>query len=130
MPLPRDYREGADPWVISADLEDPGSLLMVRRKAPFGALSGKSVCQTKTPLPEPLALTRCYHMHGLPHSTKPPSLPSDLDLEVYTEATRRALYDIAVAVHFTASAEIARGDWYPDYSPDQAGLAVHFWRGR
>jgi hypothetical protein len=69
-------------------------------------------------------------MHGLPHSTKPPSLPSDLDLEVYTEATRRALYDIVVAVHFTAPAEIARGDWYPDYTPDQAGLAVHFWRGR
>ena len=37
-------------------------------------------------------------MHGLPHSTKPLSLPSDLDLEVYTEATRRALYDIVVAV--------------------------------
>jgi hypothetical protein len=25
--LPRDALEGADPWVISADLEDPGSLL-------------------------------------------------------------------------------------------------------
>jgi hypothetical protein len=63
-------------------------------------------------------------------STNPPSLPPDLDLEVYTEATRRALYDIVVAVHFTAPAEIARGDWYPDYSPDEAGLVVHFWRGR
>ncbi len=69
-------------------------------------------------------------MHGFPHSTKPPSLPSHLDLEVYTEATRRVLYDIVVAIHFTAPGEVARGDWYPDYSPDQAGLVVNFTSGR
>ncbi len=66
-------------------------------------------------------------------STNPASLPPGLDLEVYTEATRRALYDIVVAVHFTAPAppaEIARGDWYPDYSPDEAGLVVLFAGGR
>ena len=40
------------------------------------------------------------------------------------------LYEIVVAVHFTAPAEAAAGDWYPDYSPDQAGLVVWFSRGR
>ena len=69
-------------------------------------------------------------MHGSPHPTKPSSLPSDLDLEVYTEATRRALYDIVVAVHFMAPAEVAPGDSYPNYTPDQAGLVVHFLGGR
>jgi hypothetical protein len=69
-------------------------------------------------------------MRSAKDSTTPPSLPPDLDLEVYTEATRRALYDIVVAVHFIAPAEVARGDWYPDYSPDEAGLVVHFFRGR
>ena len=69
-------------------------------------------------------------MHGSPHPTKPSSLPSDLDLEVYTEATRRALYDIVVAVHFTAPTEAAPGDCYPGYTPDQAGLVVDFSRGR
>jgi hypothetical protein len=69
-------------------------------------------------------------MRSWEHTNNPPPLPPDLDLEVYTEATRRALYDIVVAVHFTAPAEVARGDWYPDYSPDEAGLVVHFCRGR
>ena|ERR1700726_934819 len=62
--------------------------------------------------------------------TKPPSPPPGLDLETYSEATRRALYDIVVAAHFTAPAEVAPGDWYPDYSPDQADLVVFFLRGR
>jgi hypothetical protein len=69
-------------------------------------------------------------MRSCTDGINPPSLTPDLDLEVYTEATRRALYDIVVAVHFTAPAEVARGDWYPDYSPDEAGLVVHFCRGR
>jgi hypothetical protein len=69
-------------------------------------------------------------MRSWDHTNNPPSVPPDLDLEVYTEATRRALYDIVVAVHFTAPGEVARGDWYPDYSPDEAGLVVHFYRGR
>ena len=56
----------------------------------------------------------------------PPPRPPALDLEVYTEATRRALYDIVVAVHFTPPAEVAPGDCCPDYTPDQAGLVVHF----
>jgi hypothetical protein len=62
--------------------------------------------------------------------TKPPSRPAGLDLETYSEAARRAVYDIVVAVHFTAPAEVARGDCYPNYTPDQAGLAVDFVRGR
>jgi len=69
-------------------------------------------------------------MRSAAQSTNPPSLPPGLDLETYTEATRRALYDIVVAVHFMAPAEITRGDWYPDYSPDEAGLVVQFCRGR
>jgi hypothetical protein len=63
-------------------------------------------------------------------STNPTPRPPGLDLETYTEATRRALYDIVAAVHFRAPAETPPGDWYPDYSPDQAGLTVFFWLGR
>jgi hypothetical protein len=66
------------------------------------------------------------------HSTSPapPPPPLPLDLETYTEATRRALYDLVVAVHFRAPAETPPDDWYPAYSPDQAGLSVDFARGR
>jgi len=63
-----------------------------------------------------------------PADPAPP--PPALDLETYTEATRRALYDLVVAVHFTPPAEISPADWYPDYSPDQAGLTVYFSHGR
>jgi hypothetical protein len=72
-------------------------------------------------------------MRSTGQCSNPPSHPPGLDLETYSEATRRALYDIVVAVHFTAPAApavVARGDWFPDYSPDEAGLVVHFCRGR
>ena len=72
-------------------------------------------------------------MRSTGQCSNPPSVPPGLDLETYSEATRRALYDIVVAVHFTAPAApavVACGDWYPDYSPDEAGLVVHFCRGR
>src|ERR1700688_3044362 len=61
---------------------------------------------------------------------KPPSDATGLDLETYSEATRRALLDIVVAVHFAAAAEAVPGDCYPDYTPDQDGLVVDFSRGR
>ena len=35
-----------------------------------------------------------------------------------------------MAVHFTAPADVAPGDCYPTYTPDQAGLVVDFVRGR
>jgi len=59
--------------------------------------------------------------------TKPSLHATGLDLETYSEVTRRTLYDIVVAVHF---AEVAPGDCYADYTPDQAGLVVDFSRGR
>ncbi len=50
-----------------------------------------------------------------------------IDLTHYTEATRRRLYDLVVAVHFPPPGE-SHGpyDVVPDYSPEEAGLAV-FW---
>ncbi|HEV3073407.1 MAG TPA: hypothetical protein VHB47_03220 [Thermoanaerobaculia bacterium] len=72
----------------------------------------------------------CDHPIPADQGTNPPSHPTDLDLETSSEATRRALYDIVVAVHFTAPAKRAPGDCYPDYTPDQAGLVVDFVRGR
>jgi hypothetical protein len=64
----------------------------------------------------------------------PPRRPPPLDLETYSEATRRALYDLVVAVHFTPPPDRTAGDdspdWYPDYTPDQADLAIHFWNAR
>jgi hypothetical protein len=65
-----------------------------------------------------------------PLQPDPPLTFPPLDLEHYTEATRRGLYDLVVAVHFTPPDEILAGDWYPDYTPDQAGLSVDFIRGR
>ncbi|HVT14836.1 MAG TPA: hypothetical protein VHQ90_01480 [Thermoanaerobaculia bacterium] len=53
--------------------------------------------------------------------TKLPFHPPGLDLEAFTEATRRALYDIVVAVHFTAPVWPDPDDFCPDYTPDQAG---------
>ena len=69
-------------------------------------------------------------MRSSEECTNPSSLPPGLDLETYSEATRRALYDIVVAVHFTAPAEPAPGDCHPAYTPGQAGLVVDFIRSR
>ena len=71
-------------------------------------------------------------MRSSNHSTSPAptARPPALDLAVYSEATRRALYDIVVAVHFLAPAEIPPADWYPDYSPERAGLTVYFAHAR
>ena len=69
-------------------------------------------------------------MRSADQCTNPSSLPPGLDLETYSEATRRALYDIVVAVHFTSPAKATPGDCYPDYTPDQAGLVVDYSRGR
>jgi hypothetical protein len=69
-------------------------------------------------------------MRSADQCTNPLLHPPGLDLETYTEATRRALYDLVVAIHFTAPAEVAAGDCYPDYTPNQAGLVVDFVRGR
>lgn len=44
----------------------------------------------------------------------------------YTEATRRALYDAAVALHFPPADQAEPGEWSPPYSPDDAGLMVVF----
>ena len=65
----------------------------------------------------------------------PPSAP--VDLSQVTEDTRRALYDAAVATHFTPTPEEqekAQADpdnWQPPaYTPDQARLTVHQLYGR
>jgi hypothetical protein len=69
-------------------------------------------------------------MPSLPDST-PPSPPSPLDLDSYSEATRRALYDAAVAIHFRDPDEAHDpDDFVPDYSPDDAGLVVFHALGR
>jgi hypothetical protein len=61
-------------------------------------------------------------------SSKQSTATPPLDLSVYSEATRRALYDAVVAVHFSppADREPAPEEWFPPYTPDQAGLVVHF----
>jgi hypothetical protein len=58
-------------------------------------------------------------------------IPQPLDLTLYSEATRRALYDLAVAEYFTARQE-EDGEVLepPPYTPEQAGLEVLFLYGR
>jgi hypothetical protein len=60
-------------------------------------------------------------------SSKQSTATPPFDLTVYTEATRRALYDAVVAVHFSppADRDPAPEEWFPPYSPDQAGLVVY-----
>ncbi|HVT59305.1 MAG TPA: hypothetical protein VHR45_12995 [Thermoanaerobaculia bacterium] len=60
-----------------------------------------------------------------------------IDLSTYTEATRRQLYDLVVAVHFNvtpderaAHAADPENHWIPTFTPDQAGLVVARARGR
>ncbi|MDP9120399.1 MAG: hypothetical protein M3O15_03380 [Acidobacteriota bacterium] len=63
----------------------------------------------------------------------PPSWPRPVTgLETYSEATRRALYDVVVAVHFSSAEEPAEGGEERRFNrtPDEAGLAVHYWLGR
>jgi hypothetical protein len=63
-----------------------------------------------------------YRKHN-PPTPAPPAPP--LDLDAYSEATRRRLYDLAVAVHFPPRSEPADPDVYvPPYSPEEAGLLV------
>jgi hypothetical protein len=68
-------------------------------------------------------------MPGSAHRTPDP--PSPIDLSQVTEATRRALYDAAVAIHFPDPAEAHDpDDFVPEYSPDDAGLVVFHALGR
>jgi hypothetical protein len=61
----------------------------------------------------------------MPGSANPiPPFPPTLDLDAYSEATRRALYDIAVAVFFTGPQEPELQQ--PPRTPEDAGLVV-FW---
>ncbi|HZF13429.1 MAG TPA: hypothetical protein VFE33_31945 [Thermoanaerobaculia bacterium] len=56
-----------------------------------------------------------------------PSLPESIpiDLSRVTEATRRALYDAAAAVHFAPTP-----GWSPRYGPDECRLTVAHLFGR
>jgi len=56
----------------------------------------------------------------MPGSDHPiPPFPPPLDLDAYSEATRRALYNLTVSVYFL-------GPDAPPYTADEAGLVV-FW---
>jgi hypothetical protein len=68
-------------------------------------------------------------MPGSAHPTPaPPHTPPRIDLSEITEATRRRLYDAAVAVHFRTPPDTE--DWMPFYNADQARLAVFRYAGR
>jgi hypothetical protein len=65
----------------------------------------------------------------------PPSLPPPIDLSRTTEATRRAIYDAIVEIHFTpAPGEILAakqaGEWYQKYDADECGVTVLYALGR
>ena len=69
-----------------------------------------------------------------PTSPTPPGPPSPptrppLDLDAYSEATRRALYDIVVAVHFSPP-ELPECGYTPRYTAEEAGLLVCWMLGR
>jgi hypothetical protein len=61
----------------------------------------------------------------MPGSDHPiPPFPPPLDLDAYSEVTRRTLYDIAAAVFFAGPRDPELHE--PPQTPDDAGLVV-FW---
>ena len=61
--------------------------------------------------------------------------PAAIDLARVDEATRRALYDAVVAVHFYPSLEEVqaasrKGEWYQRYTPDECRVNVLHLFGR
>ena len=53
--------------------------------------------------------------------------PRTLDLDHYSELTRRALYDLVVAMQFSPIAGAGEDDYPgPSYTPDEAGLEVFY----
>ncbi len=58
----------------------------------------------------------------------------ELNLDVFHESTRRALYDVVVRDNFTERALDPEADppevWVPPYTPDEAQLEVFFLLGR
>ncbi|HXO22821.1 MAG TPA: hypothetical protein VOA87_23130 [Thermoanaerobaculia bacterium] len=74
-------------------------------------------------------------MPGFPEST-PPTVPPPIDLTQVNEATRRALYDAVVAIHFApwAPEEIAeavrKDEWYLDHTAEDARVSLVYFAGR
>jgi hypothetical protein len=64
----------------------------------------------------------------------PPEGPP-IDLSQTTEATRRAIYDAVVAIHFTPEpgeilAAKEAGEWYQKHDADDCGVQVAYLAGR
>jgi hypothetical protein len=75
-------------------------------------------------------------MHTQQDGTPTPK-PAAVDLTQGTEVTRRILYDLVVAVHFNPTpeelqraAEDPDNHWVPTYTPEAAGLVLHYLHGR
>ena len=76
------------------------------------------------PLIDDLATAAEYQPE--PAGSGAPSI-AHLDLSVFSEATRQALYDLVVAENFRRTAlEPAGEEWIPPYTAQQAGLEVIF----
>jgi hypothetical protein len=63
----------------------------------------------------------------------PESTP--IDLTRVTEATRRALYDAVVAIHFSPTPEEIREarrseEWYPTHTADECRVSIAYLAGR
>jgi hypothetical protein len=58
-----------------------------------------------------------------------PPFPPPLDLDAYSEATRRGLYDIVAAIHF-APPELPECGYTPRYTAEESGLLVCWIMGR
>jgi hypothetical protein len=58
-----------------------------------------------------------------------------IDLTLVTEATRRALYDAVVAIHFSPTPEEIREarraeEWFPTHTADECRVAIVYFAGR
>jgi hypothetical protein len=71
---------------------------------------------------------------GSTPSAAPPS-HLRIDLTRYSEATRRAIYDAVVAIHFSATAEevreaVRQEEWIETHTAEQSGVVVNHLYGR
>jgi hypothetical protein len=68
-------------------------------------------------------------------ASEAPLAPPTIDLTRYSEATRRALYDAVVAIHFSATKEEVREaaeaeEWIEVHTVEEAGVVIHYLVGR
>ena len=122
MPLRTSTHDSGPSWVASPSMSD--SFIPFSMPVYPGALA------LRPPHPRPFRPAASRPSRS---TTSPPD-PPRIDLTRFTEATRRAIWDVLAASCFGATAEEAReaeaaGDWVEVHTAEEAGLVVFYCLG-